>query len=119
MTDRFKNFQTLYRWIVIGLCWSGLVIADSGNIKKSNDTINPKAMMNSSLNNRKKFMNKVVNKNSSVGLKKRSIASDTPIEVKGQSRNLNMLLILQSQNEAIDFIKLRKDYQYEVKRMSY
>lgn len=59
----------------------------------------------------------VANKNT----KKRSIASDpdAPIEVRGQSRNLNMLLILQNQDEVIDFIKLRKDYQSETKGMNY
>lgn len=44
---------------------------------------------------------------------------DAPIEVRGQSRNLNMMLILQNQNEVIDFIKLRKDYQVETKKMNY
>jgi len=52
---------------------------------------------------------------------RRAPASDpnAPIEVRGQSRNLNMLLILQNQNEAIDFIKMRKDYKNETQRMSY
>ena len=44
---------------------------------------------------------------------------DAPIEVRGQSRNLNMMLILQNENELIDFIKLRKEYQVETKRMNY
>lgn len=48
-----------------------------------------------------------------------SHASDKPIEVRGQSRNLNMLLKLQSEREAIDFIKLRKDYQKEIKEENY
>ncbi len=55
------------------------------------------------------------------GTKSRSVASDpdAPIEVRGQSRNLNMMLILQNQDEIIDFIKLRKDYQSETKKMNY
>lgn len=44
---------------------------------------------------------------------------DAPIEVRGQSRNLNMLLILQNQDEIIDFIKMRKDYQVETRKMNY
>ena len=52
---------------------------------------------------------------------RRAPASDPnmPIEVRGQSRNLNMMLILQNENELIDFIKLRKEYQVETKRMNY
>lgn len=42
-----------------------------------------------------------------------------PIEVRGQSRNLNMLLILQQQGEVIDFIKLRENYQPEMKKTAY
>jgi hypothetical protein len=53
--------------------------------------------------------------------KRRAPASDpdAPIEVRGQSRNLNMMLILQNQDEIIDFIKLRKDYQTETQKMNY
>ena len=60
-------------------------------------------------------------KGSSSTLSRRAPASDpnAPIEVRGQSRNLNMLLILQNQNEAIDFIKMRKDYKKETQGMSY
>jgi hypothetical protein len=52
---------------------------------------------------------------------KRAPASDpdAPIEVKGQSRNLNMMLILQNKEEMIDFIKLRKDYQEETNKLNY
>lgn len=55
------------------------------------------------------------------GVRGRSVASDpdAPIEVRGQSRNLNMMLILQNQDEIIDFIKLRKDYQPETAKMNY
>ena len=49
---------------------------------------------------------------------KTSRAGD-PIEVRGQSRNLNMLLILQQQGEVIDFIKLRENYQPEMKKTAY
>ncbi len=57
----------------------------------------------------------------SAPMKRRTPASDpdAPIEVRGQSRNLNMLLILQNQDEIIDFIKMRKDYQDETQRMNY
>ncbi len=51
----------------------------------------------------------------------RGPASDpnAPIEVHGQSRNLNMMLMLKNEKEAIDFIKLRKDYQEETQQMNY
>jgi hypothetical protein len=64
---------------------------------------------------------KLVSNTKASSLKKRGPASDpdAPIEVRGQSRNLNMLLILQNQDEIIDFIKLRKDYQDETKKMNY
>ena len=59
--------------------------------------------------------------NAPKGVRNRTVASDpdAPIEVRGQSRNLNMMLILQNQDEIIDFIKLRKDYQVETKKMNY
>ncbi len=46
-------------------------------------------------------------------------SSDKPIEVRGQTRNLNMLLKLQNEREAIDFIKLRKNYKKEIKSQSF
>jgi hypothetical protein len=46
-------------------------------------------------------------------------ASDKPIEVKGQTRNLNMLLKLKSEKEEIDFIKLREEYEQEIKDLNY
>lgn len=69
-----------------------------------------------------KLVAKVQQKSKAMGVaQRRGPASDpnTPIEVRGQSRNLNMMLILQNQNEVIDFIKLRKDYQTETKKMNY
>ncbi|MCB9091743.1 MAG: hypothetical protein H6621_03560 [Halobacteriovoraceae bacterium] len=45
--------------------------------------------------------------------------SDKPIEVHGQTRNLNMLLKIQSEREQIDFIKLRKDYKEEIEEQNY
>ena len=42
-----------------------------------------------------------------------------PIQVHGQTRNLNMLLKLHSEREQIDFIKLRKDYEKEIKMQNY
>ena len=47
------------------------------------------------------------------------VPDDKPIEVRGQSRNLNMLLKLQNEREAIDFIKLRKNYKKEIKTQSF
>jgi hypothetical protein len=44
---------------------------------------------------------------------------NAPIEVHGQSRNLNMLLILQNPNEEINFVKPRKDYKKEIDQMNY
>lgn len=46
-------------------------------------------------------------------------SSDKAIEVKGQTRNLNMLLKLQGDKEQIDFIKLRKDYEEEIESLAY
>ncbi len=53
------------------------------------------------------------------GLSALDAPSDKPIEVRGQSRNLNMLLKLQNEREAIDFIKLRKNYKKEIKSQSF
>lgn len=66
-------------------------------------------------------MKTVNGKNLNTKVSRRGPASDpdAPIEVRGQSRNLNMLLILQNQDEIIDFIKLRKDYQLETRKMNY
>lgn len=52
---------------------------------------------------------------------RRGPASDpnAPIEVRGQSRNLNMLLILQNPNEEINFVKPRTDYKKEIDSMTY
>ena len=44
---------------------------------------------------------------------------NAPIEVVGQSRNLNMLLILQNPNEEINFVKPRTDYKKEIENMNY
>jgi len=62
-----------------------------------------------------------VEKRAKLSPPRRAPASDpnAAIEVRGQSRNLNMMLILQNENELIDFIKLRKEYQSESKRMNY
>jgi hypothetical protein len=55
------------------------------------------------------------------GKRARAMASDDkgPIEVHGQTRNLNMLLTLQNEDDAINFIKLRKNYTKEIKRQKY
>jgi hypothetical protein len=37
-----------------------------------------------------------------------------PIEVKGQSRNLNMLLVLRDERDKIRFVKIRKSYRDEI-----
>jgi hypothetical protein len=36
------------------------------------------------------------------------------IEVKGQSRNFNMKLILRTKKDKISFVKTRKDYREEI-----
>jgi hypothetical protein len=46
-------------------------------------------------------------------------SSDPTIQVLGQNRNLNMMLILKNEKEAIDFIKMRKDYQEDSKNINY
>lgn len=48
-----------------------------------------------------------------------STVEEKPIEIHGQTRNLNMLLKLQSEREEIDFIKLRKDYEEEIENLNY
>lgn len=37
-----------------------------------------------------------------------------PLKVTGQTRNLNMVLTLQSKDERLKFIKIRKDYRAEI-----
>ncbi|MDH4466787.1 MAG: hypothetical protein QE271_01910 [Bacteriovoracaceae bacterium] len=44
---------------------------------------------------------------------------NAPIEVHGQARNLNMLLILQNPNEEINFVKPRTEYRKEIENMNY
>ena len=37
-----------------------------------------------------------------------------PIEIRGQSRNLNMTLLLNNRTQAIQFVEPRKDYKKEI-----
>lgn|GEM_PF-5492065 len=59
------------------------------------------------------------NRSGSSGFAGVSADAGKPIEVRGQSRNLNMLLKLNSEREAIDFIKLRKNYKKEIQSQSF
>ncbi|MBF0442125.1 MAG: hypothetical protein HQK54_09485 [Oligoflexales bacterium] len=45
--------------------------------------------------------------------------SKKPIEVKGQSRNLNMMLILKNAGDKIDFVKARENYHVEIVNTHY
>lgn len=40
--------------------------------------------------------------------------SDKPLKVTGQSRNVNMMLVLKNENEQIKFVKVRKNFQDKV-----
>lgn len=42
-----------------------------------------------------------------------------PLEVKGQSKNLNMALVLRSKNDRASFLKIRKDYRKEILSTQY
>ena len=37
-----------------------------------------------------------------------------PLEVKGQSRNLNMMLVLRNEKDKIKFVKMRENYREEI-----
>ena len=38
----------------------------------------------------------------------------TPLEVRGQSRNLNMTLVLRNDKDKIKFVKIRENYRQEI-----
>ncbi len=42
-----------------------------------------------------------------------------PLEVKGQTRNLSMILTLKNKKDKINFIKLREKYELEIKATPY
>ena len=42
-----------------------------------------------------------------------------PLKVRGQTRNLNMLLVLQSKEDKIKFIKIRKTFNEEIRATQY
>ena len=46
-------------------------------------------------------------------------SSDKPLEVKGQSRNLNLLMTLKNGNDEIGFVSPRKTYQIEITHTHY
>ena len=50
----------------------------------------------------------------SMGLLSDGGEAQTALKVRGQSRNLNMLLVLKSKQEKISFIKLKKEYNDEI-----
>jgi len=66
---------------------------------------------------RKKSKTKVTR---TVKKKKKTVkASDTsgirkPIEIEGQSRGFNMMLILKNKKDKISFVKIRTDYKEEI-----
>lgn len=51
------------------------------------------------------------------GKKQKKSALENPkkaIEIKGQTRNLNMMLILKSKKEKISFVRMRRNYRDEI-----
>lgn len=42
-----------------------------------------------------------------------------PLKVKGQTRNLNMMLLLKSKEDKIKFIKVRKNFRKEILNTQY
>lgn len=44
---------------------------------------------------------------------------NSAIEVRGQARTLSMMLVLKNGKDAINFIKVRKDYHAEIMDTSY
>lgn len=44
---------------------------------------------------------------------------DDPLKVKGQSRKLNMSLILKKKEDEIKFIRIRKNYKSEIDSTQY
>lgn len=42
-----------------------------------------------------------------------------PLKVRGQTRNLNMMLVLKSKEDRIKFIKIRRDYRKEILATQY
>ena len=45
--------------------------------------------------------------------------SQRALEIRGQSRNLSMLLVLKNRNESIDFVKPRDSYHEEIQRTGF
>ena len=45
--------------------------------------------------------------------------SQTALEIRGQSRNLSMLLILKNRHENIDFVKPRDSYKEEIAKTGF
>lgn len=45
--------------------------------------------------------------------------SQRELEIRGQSRNLSMLLVLKNRNENIDFVKPRDSYREEIQQTGY
>ena len=45
--------------------------------------------------------------------------SDKVFEVRGQSRNLSMMLVLKNRKDNLEFVKARENYANEIKETSY
>lgn len=45
--------------------------------------------------------------------------AEKPLEVTGQSRNLNMVLVLKNDKDKIKFVEVRRSYRDEVKKTQY
>jgi len=58
------------------------------------------------------FMVSIYAKKDAAPNKKEEVTEE--IEVKGQSRNFNMKLILRSKKDKISFVKTRKNYREEI-----
>lgn len=55
----------------------------------------------------------------SSGLKMGMSDSQKSFEIRGQSRNISMLLVLKNRNDSIDFVKPREHYQSEISKTSF
>ena len=45
--------------------------------------------------------------------------AENPLQVRGQVRNLNMMLILKNKKEKLNQIEVRRDYRNEIKKTKY
>ena len=44
---------------------------------------------------------------------------EKPLEINGQSRNLSMMMVLKGDQDSVDFVDIRKNYQQEIPKTMY